>query len=128
VRFANNHKIQKYLSITSTWSSGGSKSYSYEYSKTSTAKRGGAGGNVSRNHEGAVVGDGADKISSDNVGHKMLALMGWREGDQIGKTGGIHEPLKAIVKTSKAGLGSGWVRYNRGTSTPGAAEEVHGTW
>jgi len=128
VRFANNFKIQKYLSITSTWSSGSSKSFSYEYSKTSAAKKGGSGGNVSRNAEGAVVGDGADKIASDNIGHKMLAAMGWVEGQAVGKTGGIHEPLKAIVKTSKAGLGSGWVRYNRGSATPGATEEVLGTW
>lgn len=89
-----------------------------------------------RNNEGAVVGEGADRISADNIGHQLLSKMGWTSGQQIGRgIGGLDEPLSAIVKTSKAvgrvypasladwltpaasnqqGLGSGFVRYNRG--------------
>lgn len=93
--------------------------------KPGNANAGGGNAYVSRNYEGAAVGEGADKIASDNRGYGMLAKMGWTEGMQIGRGGGISEPIVAIVKTSKAGLGSGWVRYNRGdagTSTPLQAE------
>ena len=118
VRGADYRKISKYLSITSTWSMGGDKTYSYDRAPNRKPGGVGAGGQVSRNHEGAVVGEGAEKIASNNIGHKMLAKMGWTEGMQIGRTGGISEPISAVVKTSKAGLGSGWIRYNRGVSTP----------
>ena len=69
------------------------------------------------------MGEGAEKIAADNLGYGMLAKMGWTEGMQIGRGGGISEPISAVIKTSKAGLGSGWVRYNRGGSvTPLQAE------
>lgn len=118
IRGADQRKINKYLTITSSWRTGSNKEYTYE-----RPSRGGGGGGrgggapVSRNAEGAVVGEGADRIQSDNVGHQMLAKMGWTEGMKIGKTGGIDQPIVAVIKTSKAGLGSGWVRYNRGTVT-----------
>ncbi|ODO07246.1 hypothetical protein L198_00825 [Cryptococcus wingfieldii CBS 7118] len=38
--------------------------------------------------EGEEVGFGADKIGNDNVGHKLLSMMGWAEGEKIGKAGG----------------------------------------
>lgn len=117
---ADNRKVQKYLSITSTWTSGKNKSYTWDAKAASSAAKRNGGGNVSRNYDGAVVGEGADKIASDNVGHRMLAKMGWSEGMQIGRTGGIHEPIRAIVKTSKAGLGSGWIKYNRGLINNGS--------
>lgn len=55
-----------------------------------------------RNTEGRLVGEGADRITSDNIGHQMLAKMGWTSGDQIGRGGGLAEPLSAVVKISKA--------------------------
>ncbi|GAA5946140.1 hypothetical protein JCM3765_000132 [Sporobolomyces pararoseus] len=71
------------------------------------AGRGGGGG-TRKNNEGAVVGQGADKLGSDNVGFALLKKMGWSEGTQIGLSGGIHEPIAARIKTGKHGLGSGF--------------------
>ncbi|GAA5838450.1 hypothetical protein JCM3766R1_005548 [Sporobolomyces carnicolor] len=71
------------------------------------AGRGGGGG-TRKNNEGAVVGQGADKLGSDNVGFALLKKMGWSEGTQIGLSGGIHEPIAARIKTGKQGLGSGF--------------------
>lgn len=48
----------------------------------------------------------APKIGQSNMGFKMLALMGWAEGDRIGLSGGLEAPLVAIVKHSKLGLGA----------------------
>ncbi|GAA6033049.1 hypothetical protein JCM8097_000118 [Rhodosporidiobolus ruineniae] len=69
-------------------------------------KFGGGGGG--RNSEGAVVGQGADKLGAENVGFALLKKMGWSEGGQIGLSGGIAEPIAARVKTGKQGLGSGF--------------------
>ncbi|GAA5906276.1 uncharacterized protein JCM6883_005502 [Sporobolomyces salmoneus] len=71
------------------------------------AGRGGGGG-TRKNNEGAVVGQGADKLGSDNVGFALLKKMGWSEGTQIGLSGGIDEPIAARIKTGKHGLGSGF--------------------
>lgn len=124
VQFADHRKVNKFLSITAAWSNGSSRTLSYGKPsgkgsrKPGNANAGGGNAFVSRNAEGATVGEGADKIAADNVGYGMLAKMGWKEGMQIGKGGGISEPIVAVIKTSKAGLGSGWVRYNRGEITP----------
>ena len=49
----------------------------------------------------------APKLSQSNVGFRMLALMGWSEGDRIGITGAsLDAPLAAIIKTTKLGLGA----------------------
>ncbi|GAA5936265.1 uncharacterized protein JCM15063_002763 [Sporobolomyces koalae] len=72
------------------------------------ASRGG-GGSMRKNNEGAVVGQGADKLGADNVGFALLKRMGWSEGGQIGLSGGIHEPIAARIKTGKHGLGSGFM-------------------
>lgn len=119
VKLADQRKVNKYLSVTATWSRSGESSYSYSYDKASSkanlpGKGARSGNTVSRNYDGAVVGEGADKISAQNRGYGMLAKMGWTEGMQIGKEGGLSEPIRAIVKTSKTGLGAGWVRYSRG--------------
>ncbi|KAK4702219.1 hypothetical protein P7C70_g4007, partial [Phenoliferia sp. Uapishka_3] len=50
------------------------------------SQRGGGGG--AKNREGVVVGVGADKIGSENIGHALLMKMGWKEGEQIGMSGG----------------------------------------
>ncbi|PWN29753.1 hypothetical protein BDZ90DRAFT_207813, partial [Jaminaea rosea] len=65
--------------------------------------RGGGAISVSRNIEGADVGWGADRIGADNIGHKLLSMMGWAEGTGMG-VGGMAEPIGAKIKTSKGGL------------------------
>ncbi|KAG8775927.1 hypothetical protein FRC20_000226 [Serendipita sp. 405] len=57
--------------------------------------------------EGEVVGHQAAKIAEDNIGYRLLARMGWSEGDKIGLEGGIEVPITAIMKKSKLGLGAG---------------------
>jgi hypothetical protein len=42
----------------------------------------------------------------------MLGMMGWSEGDRIGVTGGIQDPLTAIIKITKLGLGAAKLRKN----------------
>lgn len=46
-------------------------------------------------------------ITSDNKGFSMLAKMGYKQGDAIGRnsSGGIVEPIPIQVKTNRAGLG-----------------------
>ena len=48
----------------------------------------------------------APKIDSSNRGFRLLEAMGWSEGKQIGITGGLDQPLTAIIKHSKLGLGA----------------------
>ena len=48
----------------------------------------------------------APKLGSSNVGFRMLAMMGWSEGERIGVTGGLQDPLTAIIKNTKLGLGA----------------------
>lgn len=66
------------------------------------------GGQLPRHREGDEVGKNASKIGESNIGFKLLASMGWSEGDRIGSTGsvGIDVPLTAIIKHSKLGLGA----------------------
>lgn len=45
-------------------------------------------------------------ISSDNKGFAMLAKMGYKQGDAIGRSSsGIVEPISIQVKSDRAGLG-----------------------
>lgn len=46
-------------------------------------------------------------ISADNKGFSMLAKMGYKQGDAIGRNSstGITEPIPIQVKTNRAGLG-----------------------
>lgn len=53
-----------------------------------------------------VNSQAAPKIGQSNVGFKMLALMGWMEGDRIGTSGGLDVPLTAVIKNTKLGLGA----------------------
>ena len=48
----------------------------------------------------------APKLGSSNLGFRMLSMMGWSEGERIGVTGGIQDPLTAIIKNTKLGLGA----------------------
>ncbi|CDU24462.1 uncharacterized protein SPSC_03963 [Sporisorium scitamineum] len=63
------------------------------------------GGTVPKNRDGEEVGFGADRIGADNIGHKLLAAMGWTEGSGIGSSQGMANPVSATVKTSRGGLG-----------------------
>ncbi|KAJ1658447.1 squalene synthetase-like protein [Dispira simplex] len=55
-----------------------------------------------------VVGDNAQALGTENVGHKLLSKMGWKPGESLGTTGtGIREPVKAIIRSHRAGLGHG---------------------
>lgn len=59
-----------------------------------------------RYKEGEEVGKAASKIGESNIGFQLLSLMGWSEGDHIGLSGGIQDPLTAIIKHTKLGLGA----------------------
>jgi hypothetical protein len=48
----------------------------------------------------------APKLGSSNLGFRMLAMMGWSEGERIGVTGGLQDPLTAIIKNTRLGLGA----------------------
>ncbi|KIK94890.1 hypothetical protein PAXRUDRAFT_420075 [Paxillus rubicundulus Ve08.2h10] len=63
---------------------------------------------IPRHRDGDEVGKAAPKIGQGNIGFKMLASMGWSEGDRIGGTtsAGIEVPLTVIIKNSKLGLGA----------------------
>ncbi|KAK6360763.1 hypothetical protein TWF730_006887 [Orbilia blumenaviensis] len=70
---------------------------------------GGGGGGRDRathNEEGMIVGTGAAELSQGNKGYDMLAKMGWTTGTGLGSNrSGILDPVQAIVKNSRAGLG-----------------------
>ncbi len=48
----------------------------------------------------------APRIGESNIGFRMLASMGWSEGDHIGISGGLKDPVAAVIKTTKLGLGA----------------------
>lgn len=59
-----------------------------------------------RHRDGDEVGKAAPKIGETNIGFKMLASMGWSEGDRIGVSGGLATPLTAVIKNTRLGLGA----------------------
>ncbi|KAF9977160.1 hypothetical protein BGZ73_006831 [Actinomortierella ambigua] len=66
---------------------------------------GGGGGGGGRVH-GAVVGSEAAELTSDNIGHRMLAKMGWTPGVGLGAAGeGITQPIEAVMRAKRRGLG-----------------------
>jgi hypothetical protein len=71
-------------------------------------KHGGRFDTMPRHKDGDEVGKAAPKIGQSNVGFKMLASMGWAEGDRIGgdASTGLDAPLTAIIKNTKLGLGA----------------------
>ncbi|GLB44985.1 putative R3H domain containing protein [Lyophyllum shimeji] len=75
---------------------------------TGSKPKGGRGAKpvVPRHKEGEEVGKAAPKIGESNIGFRMLALMGWSEGQRIGVTGGLDAPLTAVIKNTKLGLGA----------------------
>ncbi|KAG1854352.1 hypothetical protein C8R48DRAFT_721675 [Suillus tomentosus] len=76
--------------------------------KSVMKKHGGRFDTVPRHKDGDEVGKAAPKIEQTNVGFRMLASMGWAEGDRIGgdASTGIDAPLTAIIKNTKLGLGA----------------------
>ena len=53
--------------------------------------------------------EAAQRIQSDNIGHKLLSQMGWKEGQGLGAEGvGVAAPVAATgaVGYEKAGLGA----------------------
>lgn len=56
--------------------------------------------------EGDVVGALAPEIAHNNIGRKMLEMLGWSKGEGLGALGnkGISTPVLATVKKSKTGL------------------------
>lgn len=62
--------------------------------------------NASQSH--AKVLEDQAKIGSDNIGHKLLSRMGWKEGEGLGAQGkGIAKPVEAgSVKSDNLGLGA----------------------
>ncbi|KAI8583726.1 hypothetical protein K450DRAFT_222485 [Umbelopsis ramanniana AG] len=55
---------------------------------------------------GHIVAGNAAPINDQNIGHQMLAAMGWKQGDSLGTEGtGITVPIEAIVRKKRIGLG-----------------------
>lgn len=56
--------------------------------------------------EGDIVGALAPEIGRNNIGRKMLEMLGWSSGEGLGALGnkGISTPVLATVKKSKTGL------------------------
>ncbi|KAI8336608.1 hypothetical protein BC941DRAFT_427575 [Chlamydoabsidia padenii] len=53
------------------------------------------------------VGSTAAPLASNNLGHKMLAKMGWKEGDSLGANNdGITDPIQAVIRHKRRGLGA----------------------
>ncbi|KAG1889922.1 hypothetical protein F4604DRAFT_1914469 [Suillus subluteus] len=52
--------------------------------KSVMKKHGGRFDTMPRHKDGDEVGEAAPKIGETNVGFRMLASMGWAEGDRIG--------------------------------------------
>lgn len=56
---------------------------------------------------GDVVGGSAPPLNSDSsIGHAMLLKMGWKPGNSLGDGTGIVEPITAVVRSKRGGLGA----------------------
>ncbi|ORX46472.1 hypothetical protein DM01DRAFT_1339477 [Hesseltinella vesiculosa] len=56
---------------------------------------------------GAVVGSSAAPIDNSNLGHRMLAALGWSEGQGLGSQNeGITAPIEAVIRDKRRGLGT----------------------
>lgn len=72
-----------------------------KFTSGASGKKGGAAdrGTSTRAKDGELVGGGADRIGQDNVGHKLLSMMGWAEGGRIGRTqGGLEQPYVPFAR------------------------------
>ena len=67
----------------------------YARPKAEKEKKKGPGdrGSSARARDGELVGEGAERIREDNIGHRLLSKMGWAEGSTIGRNeGGLDNP------------------------------------
>ncbi|KAI9307767.1 hypothetical protein BJ944DRAFT_261409 [Cunninghamella echinulata] len=61
---------------------------------------------VSSKPKGKIVGQHAAPLASNNIGHKMMAAMGWKEGESLGSNkDGILGPIEVRIRTKRRGLG-----------------------
>ncbi|CAO3608261.1 unnamed protein product [Cunninghamella echinulata] len=62
---------------------------------------------LGKNSHGTVVASNAAPINESNVGHRMLAAMGWQQGSGLGSTNtGITAPIEAVFRGNRRGLGT----------------------
>ncbi|KAJ1921695.1 squalene synthetase-like protein [Mycoemilia scoparia] len=55
---------------------------------------------------GDVVGGNAPVVGQSNIGHQLLAKMGWSPGQSLGRDGqGISQPITAVIRDKRRGLG-----------------------
>jgi hypothetical protein len=55
---------------------------------------------------GQNVGSDAAPIGDDNVGHRLLLKLGWKPGESLGDGTGIVNPIAAVIRKEKAGIGT----------------------
>lgn len=100
-------KVRKLVRAANEAEGGNIGAFNRAYYRRDNDGPGGSKGKVVvKTRDGEVVGRAAAKIGVENMGHKMLSKMGWSEGDKIGKSGGLADPLTAIMKNTKLGLGA----------------------
>lgn len=64
------------------------------------------GGDAAAAQQAAAI-ENRNAIKSDNIGHRLLSKMGWKEGSGTGAAGnGITAPLKAGGTQDSMGLGA----------------------
>jgi len=78
-----------------------------KYGPRGAAKPSRAGVKAATYMDGDVVGASAPEIGAENKGRAMLERMGWSRGTALGALNnkGILQPVKHVVKNTKAGLG-----------------------
>ena len=60
-----------------------------------------------RANSDSIVASDSNPIGSENIGNRMLMKMGWSPGLGLGvRNHGIVEPVEAVVRGSRKGLGS----------------------
>ncbi|CAO3581751.1 unnamed protein product [Absidia cylindrospora] len=65
------------------------------------------GGDLGVSTHGSIVALNAAPITGSNVGHRMLAAMGWKEGSGLGSNQeGITDPIEAVIRGKRRGLGT----------------------
>ena len=100
-------------------------------------ERGGVGGGgAPRGGRGRRTGAAADEVGAfeahtKGIGAKLLAKMGWRKGEGIGRGGGgIAKPIETHLRPKGMGLGAGGFDEQRGTPArkrvDGADDEAEG--
>ncbi|QRV94143.1 Serine/threonine-protein kinase [Ceratobasidium sp. AG-Ba] len=100
-------KIRRLLRAAEDAEDGGVGAFNRAYSRRDNDGEGGSGGKARiKTRDGEVVGRTAARIGVDNIGHQLLSRMGWTEGERIGMSGGIADPLVAVMKSTKLGLGA----------------------